>query len=184
MPKPPRSALVLSRLPLAGCVAFVFALVNVIAPFGSSAQTAVGANPAPQPAINTPEPAFKNWTTRESTTAPPPRDMTDREKALVERATERQQLLAKGEYKAAYEFLSPSSKAFKSFSAFEAEARGSSLRETKATRAECDKDGRCSVTLVAKAGLQQPKIGTLSVPVMTQEVWLIQSSGEALLILR
>lgn len=139
---------------------------------------------APQQPATSSSSAFKGWSTRESTTAPAPREMTDVEKTLVERATARQQFLAKGEYKAAYEFLSPSSKAFKPYAAFEAEASGSSLRETKATRAECDKDGRCSVTLVAKAGLQQPRIGMLSVPVMTQEVWVIQSSGEALLILR
>ena len=52
----------------------------------------------------------------------------------------------KGDYKAAYEYLSPSSKAFKSLAAFEAGERINVEREVKPTRAECDKDGRCSVT--------------------------------------
>ena len=115
---------------------------------------------------------------------PPPRDMTAQERAIVDRATARRQLLEKGEYSAAYEFLSPSSKAFKSLAEFQAEALASTLRDVVATRAECDKDNRCSVTLTGKARLRQPKVGDLRVPVSLQEIWLAQSSGEAQLILR
>lgn len=110
--------------------------------------------------------------------------MTDAEKALVDRATARWQLLAKGDFKAAYDFLTPSSKAFKPYADFEAEAAASAFREVKATRAECDSAGRCSVTLVAKAGLQQAKIGMMGVSVLTHEVWTLPASGEAQLILR
>ena len=110
--------------------------------------------------------------------------MTDAERVLVDRASARWQLLAKGDYKGAYEFLTPSSKAFKPFAEFEAEAAASALREVKATRAECDSAGRCSVTLVAKARLQQAKIGMMGVPVLTHEVWALPASGEAQLILR
>ena len=102
----------------------------------------------------------------------------------MQRATARRLLLAKGEYKAAYDFLSPASQSFKPFAEFQSEATASKLQDIKATRAECDKDNRCSVTLTGKAKLKQPKVGELTVPVSLQEIWLAQSSGEAQLILR
>lgn len=150
----------------------------------ASAQTAVDKSASPKAEVGAGQSTYKNWSTKEITTAPPPREMTETEKAVVRRAGERWELLAKGDYKAAYEFLSASSKAFKPYPAFEAEASGSTLRDLKPTRAECDKDGRCSVTLAGRAAIQQPKVGMLGVPVLTQEVWSVQASGEAVLILR
>ena len=80
--------------------------------------------------------------------------------------------------------LSAPSRAFKPYAAFEAEAAASTLRDVKATRADCDADNRCSVTLSANASLRQPKVGSLSVPILLQEVWVVSASGEAQLILQ
>ena len=148
----------------------------------AQAQSTNSPNPvAPPP----PSPISRDWPdASKATPAPPPRAMTDSERALVERASARWQLLAKADFKSAYEFLTPSSRAFKPYAEFEAEAATSALREVKATRAECDSAGRCSVTLVAKAALQQPKVGMMVVPVLTQEIWALSASGEAQLILR
>jgi len=131
-------------------------------------------------------PATPGWygVSGERIVAPPPRSMTQQELALVERATLRRQLIAKGDYKAAYEFFSPSSRSVKSLDAFESDGAASSLRDVRATRAECDKDGRCSVTLVAQGVIKQSRVGDLGVPISLQEVWIAQPSGEAQLIVR
>ncbi len=137
------------------------------------------------PPIEQPVPADW-WGKRSPNTASqvPPREMTAQEKAVVERATRRQQLIGNGDYKGAYEFFSVPSRATKSLATFEAEIGASAIKELKATRAECDKDDRCTVTLVGKAALQQPRVGIMGVPVLLQEVWLLQPSGEAQLISR
>ena len=154
----------------------------------SNAQTATApvATPTTSPAGAALPPATPGWygVPGERKVVPPPREMTRQELDVVERATARRQLLAKGEYKAAYEFLSPSSRSFKPFDVFEGEAVASALRDVKATRADCDKDGRCSVTLLARAVMKQPKVGDLGVPISLQEVWIAQASGNAQLILR
>lgn len=172
------------RRPIARILGAQVFLVLAFVANQACAQTPVAPAAPSKPATAEAPSAFKNWGAKETTSTPPPREMTATEKAVIQRAGERWQLLTKGDYKAAYEYLSPSSKAFKSLAAFEAEASASTLSEVKPTRAECDKDGRCSVTLAARAGLQQPRVGMLGVPVLTQEVWSIQASGEALLILR
>lgn len=147
-------------------------------------EAAAPTSPSAPSASDPPAPAGWYGPPGDRKVAPPLRDMTKQELAVVERATARQQALSKGEYKAAYEFLSLASQSFKPFAAFESEAAGSALRNIKATRAECDKDSRCSVTLVGQAVIRQPKVRELFVPVLLQEVWIAQVSGEAQLILR
>ena len=153
-------------------------------PVKEAAAPSTSSAPSTPSAEDPPAPAGWYGPPGDRKVAPPLRDMTKQELAVVDRATARQQALSKGEYKAAYEFLSLASQSFKSFAAFESEAAGSALRDVKATRAECDKDSRCSVTLIGQAVIRQPRVRELSVPVLLQEVWIAQVSGEAQLILR
>jgi hypothetical protein len=176
------------RLPAAIALAVIASIVanqpvqaqTSAAPPATNAATAV--TPTAADIASVPKGWFGDQ--RERIVVAPPRDMTVAELAIVERASARRRLLDKGEYKAAYEYLSPASRSFKSIASFESEAAASVLRNVKATRAECDKDGRCSVTLIATAVMQQPRVGEMAVPISLQEVWASQASGEAQLILR
>lgn len=137
--------------------------------------------PAPARAADAEKPVYdeKGWLVSPSAQkpVPTPSKMSDEELALVEKANQRWQALAKKDYASAYALLTPGSRTFKSVDAFSKEAAASSFQTALATRAECESAGRCVVHLTAQAQLSAGRAGTLTVPLAIQEIWLKSADG-------
>lgn len=152
-----------------------FALFTIFTAQPSLAQAPSGAPEKSTEAIRA-EHIRKGWSL-EPVKPVAPREMTAEERSVLARANERWVAIEKGDIEAAYAFLSPGSRSFKSLAQFTSELRASTIKRAKAESVQCSAEGRCNVLLAGSAQTPVGKAGNVDVSFPLQETWLKGQDG-------
>lgn len=166
------------RLVVATCCCWVAAVAPVAAAQSTSTPT------PPSAETKTTKGGLPHAFTQSAQPTPAARELTPRERAVLDRANARWALLSAGKAAEAYAFMSPASREFTTLSAFVDIAARSALKSAVARTALCDTTGLCVVSLVAQSEVNVPRSGKVSMTLPISENWTVDKDDTSWLIFR